>query len=157
MGCKATREAYLKRRVEGGWKLEADGNLHKGTDVIRFRGREFMAPMPWPGQSEFNPRKHAWALFMGGELVPELSTRRSIYRLPSGLLCTRDGDLLAEGECPECGSVNREYGLRVAVRSPERFAKGPAWTWCRRCYTVEEIEELRQRAEAAMQATPRRR
>lgn len=139
--------AYIRDAVKRGWKLGDDGMLTRGG--VTARPGHIMGSRG-PGDPGYNPRTDAPAVIrFGAEFVSD-----NRYLLPTGLYCDRNGALWAEDECPNCagaGFVKTLKGLSPWAK-PWQFSL----TYCRQCWTPQEIEQAEfEKRTAEMRSPPR--
>lgn len=141
------RRLWLQRKLEGGWKMTDHGTVTKGEGKHKVEARLGVTYMlPRPGDQAYNPLAHAPALrlYPGAVLVGA-----NRYRTVDGHLVDQWGAFKEPDGCPECGSgAGRENRFRVLVPSRNPFAKPweQTFTYCRRCCTPEEVQQLREGA-----------
>jgi len=139
--------AYIRDAVKRGWKLGDDGLLTR-NGVVAKPGH--IMPSRGPGEPGYNPRTDPPAVSrFGGEFVSD-----NRYLLPTGLFCDRNGALWAEEDCPVCAGA----GFVKTLKGLSPWAK--AWefnlTYCRECWTPQEIEQAEfEKSTAQMRAAPR--
>ena len=142
----AALAAGIGRAERAGWKWAAPW-LEKGT--VRRRPTALMATKS-PADRDFNPRRDAFALRLGAEFI-EIGPWAGQFRL-APLLMRHDGTLLDPEACPECqGSPFMVQVRSVRDRSPR---PRQIFTYCRRCISPAEVEEIKARQQelAAMPA-----
>jgi hypothetical protein len=140
------RLTQVKRLMQNGWKTEANGLLTKGRATIRPS-----SPIPCgaPGELGYNPRTQAFALRLGATFI-ESGPWAGRYRLGEHVV-DRLGCFVDTEACPECGSRQGEFRFKVRAVNPNPFAKPweQVFTYCRRCCTQDEIDELKRPKETA--------
>lgn len=140
-------QADIQRHLRAGWKWNPPF-LEKGTVQARPSAR---LSFKTPADRSFNPAKDAFVLYMGGRYLGNY-----LYEW-GGLTCRHDGSLidLEETFPGEFREVCREclgYPWSVKVPRRRRIPTAKPWesdyTYCRRCVTSEEIEDLKRRQAA---------
>jgi len=136
------RAAAIRHAVNRGWKYE-NGLLTKGR--VKMRPSNLMPSKV--GDLDYNPARDAFALRLGAVFDPNVPGH---YRLGT-LFLNGDGSCADPEACPECGSLHGEHRffVRTLSKNPHAPPWKTAWTYCRRCTTPEEIEQLKTRALAA--------
>lgn len=133
----------LRHHIQNGWKFE-EGLLTKGG--VKKRPTAVM-PVMHPFEQGYSPRVHAFALRLGAEFI-ESGVWAGKYRHHAGIM-DHMGRFVADDRCPECGSgPHGELRFRVMVKPhPNPWAQPweQAYTFCRRCCSLEEIAALRGR------------
>lgn len=138
----AARQGNIRRLLGRGWQF-VEGLLVKGRS--KKRPTELMPNND--GTLQFNPRVDAYAIRLGATFI---SPNR--YRLGT-LILDRHGSAVDPDECPECGATRQHPGSRFHLRAPNPNPYAPPWehafTYCRTCVTLAELEEMRRQTAAS--------
>ena len=136
----------IHRRMKGGWTFEDTGLLRKGNVTARPAS---LIAHGIPGEIGYNPRRDAFALRLGATFI-EAGPNTGRYLLGDQVM-DELGNFRDPQSCPECGSLHGEHRFKVRMKpNPNPFAMPwqQAFTYCRRCCSQDEIDELRRPAPA---------
>ena len=135
-------------RASAGRFIKA-GFAWNGTHFVKGQGRSKIEARPTrlmpskSGQPDFNPRTDAFAVRMGAEFVSD-----NRYRLEGVGVMDRNGMFVAPDECPECGDMVLYVKSRKGVK-PDAPVYKYNLTYCRRCITQAEVDDMRREQDAA--------
>lgn len=135
-------------RASAGRFIKA-GFAWNGTHFVKGQGRLKVEARPTQlmpsksGQPDFNPRKDAFAVRMGAVFISD-----NRYRLEGVGVLDRNGMFVAPDECPECGDMVLYVKTRKGIKPGSPIHKYNL-TYCRRCITPDELDDMRREIEAA--------